>query len=60
MSDMILVHLPTDKNNPSEVDKNMANTIFGENLSVTQKLIKEGKDMLIIGVIIYSSYPYLK
>lgn len=43
--------LPTDKNNPSEVDKNMADTIFGANLSITQKLVKESKDMMIIGLL---------
>ena len=52
--------LPTDKNNPSEVDQNIANTIFGENLSITQKLVKEGKDMFIIGLLfVVFSLPQL-
>ena len=46
-----LSSLPTDKNNPSEVDKNMTDTIFGANLSMSQKLVKEGKDMMIIGLL---------
>ncbi len=49
-----LSSLPTDKNNPSEVDKNMTDTIFGANLSITQKLVKEGKDMMIIGLLFIS------
>ena len=52
--------LPTDKNNPSEVDKNITDTIFGENLSITQKLVKEGKDMIILGVLfVILSLPQL-
>ena len=45
----IINTLPTDKNNPNEVEQNIANTIFGEKLSITEKLVKEGKDMFIIG-----------
>ena len=52
--------LPTDKNNPSEVDKNITDTIFGENLSITQKLVKEGKDIIILGVLfVVLSLPQL-
>ena len=56
----IINTLPTDKNNLSEVDQNIANTIFGENLSLTEKLVKEGKDMFIIGFLfVVFSLPQL-
>ena len=52
--------LPTDKNNPSEVDKNITDTIFGENSTVTEKLVKEGKDVFILGLLfIIFSLPQL-
>jgi hypothetical protein len=52
--------LPTDKNKPSEVDKNITDTIFGENSTITDKLVKEGKDMFIFGLLfIIFSLPQL-
>ena len=46
-----LKSLPTDKNIPSESDIHMTNSLFGENKSVTEKIIYEGKDMIIIGIL---------
>jgi hypothetical protein len=52
--------LPTDKNNPSDVDKQLADTIFGEQLSFPQKLLKECKDMFILGLLfVVLSLPQL-
>jgi hypothetical protein len=46
--------LPTDKSIPSETDIHMINSLFGENKTVTQKLMSEGKEMLIIGLLFFA------
>lgn len=43
--------LPTDKIPPSRDDIHIANTLFGENKSITEKVIYEGKDIFIIGIL---------
>jgi hypothetical protein len=43
--------LPTDKNIPNKDSIHMANMIFGEQKSISDKIINEGKDMFLVGLL---------
>jgi hypothetical protein len=43
--------LPTNNVIPAQSDIHMANTLFGENKTITDKLLHEGKDVIIVGLL---------
>jgi hypothetical protein len=46
-----LDNLPTESITPSKLEQELSDKVFGKQLSLPKKFIKESKDMLILGLL---------